>query len=1220
MLLRATIFLTALIKYIKSQGGAVPDNVTQVRYGRVNVNDQISYDLNDIFQSARSDQKEFKLNNKASRITSSDPFIIMEFQANCTNLNKAYRGDGVHAFSAICASNEFHEVRTKEADKKIQSTFRLLKVDKTLIKGNEYISFKCLNSEWSPELGVYALICESPPPDKESAGYVHVIMVSREGNDDSNRFLDHKVLIKSQRIDFTNKTKVKTVEFPKGSSFSSGTQFIAYDEPWIDQNGRVASKGNLFFLIWSLDANKKIYKEVKIVKFMDQKASSGLPLLGEMYKLVSIHQIGSKLIIAAYFNPEIYVQVVSCDLETSGEIALKNCVLLKSQFKTEIGQMEFWQSIDKKVKKVTTYIRKTKEIKICDFDDTPNAENFQINCALNYSRGVIVKDLAFGWFDDCQGEFCNTVYFDEKCENFIGVDEWKYEKSKDISGAEKLQLTLRNRFKSFGATGRVLDTRFYMTDDKYIVGFNDTRSEEAIIRASLLPAGENFYVTFFKDHANTHEFINITGYRVHKMIYQITARLAFPKFRGSLKQMYRVPLGRDYFNGNKIKFGLAAQPDIMAYSHIQYSSVGEIRLEGESTTNHRSFLVGKGTSSVITSNGKLLLAACYRALIKGKIGLDCRKVIEKSETIPNDEFVVGQFVSNTLHLVATSKGNVYGYWKRKGKKIESFFSFDKKISDVTFKVYKSFVLMAFITETNEIYIKYINQYLEEGGLEGIGNPITKALFENNQDNFKNPEQIKAGEFCPKGLRFSLIERPVLIIVNSCKEKDRRMIFFTVTETEYKFARNVFIRKVELDHENLLICPDLEMNFIAAIDTKHVYGIGLRTHNHFEDLGLHELNVTKIQGMICIGERAVGLAVTDSNDMLSIVTYYIGKMRDADNRVHSQQFLPGTGAKLIRMEASENEGLVFYNIMTDKSNGNYIIAVDIDGPNVFFKSMERQVAYETEILAGNGNENQNFDILVEFENTQVTGGVSCMNHSFEIKHQEYVVENISYFHGPFFSVRSKGPSGYISQQRISAPQEWVQSPDDLKVSSSNAIEHVNGRVYVLAQGKTESKILISDSKGEKISELNLGRRCEGLRMVGDLRDSTPKRVIGVTNCFVAYKPKSGEKLPPEVISHNRVPTIIEIDPTASGGPKLEQCNNAKDWPFYSLKNDIAYLGKVQIKPKGRILEQGEHDFLSVLVHETNHTMMFRWFRASQQAGDKEVNLNYFFREEGGKFIF
>lgn len=1220
MLIIGILYFTVLLKYIKAQGGAVPDNVTQIRYGRINVHDQISYDLNEIFRSAKRDKKEFKLNNKASRITSSDPFMIMEFQANCTNLNRAYRGQGIYSFSAICAQNELHEVKTKEQDKSIVSTREILKVDANLIKGDQYKEFFCKNSAWSSELNIYALVCDSPPISQGNPGYVHIMTVSRNAAQGTSSMLDHRSLPKSQRIDFTNKTIVKKTNFPKGTVFASDTQFLAFDEPWIDQNGRVASKGNLFFLIWSVTPDKKIHKEVQIINFLEQTANCGLPLMGEMYKLVSVEDIGGKLIIAAYFNQRIEVEVVMCDVETNIALSLKNCRLLRSNYKTEIGMIQFWQTNDMKQKRVTSYVRKTKEIKVCDFDPNPTASSFQINCATTYSRATIVKDIAFGWFDGCELDFCNTVYFDQATKNFIGVDEWKYTNSADVSGKKKLMLSLNNRFKSFGATGRVLGNRFYMADNKYIIGFNDTRSEEAVIRASLLPPGENFYVTFFKDQAKTHEFINITGYRVKKMIFQITAKLAFPKFRGSLKQMYRVPLGRQYINGNKLQFKLQAQSDILQYSHIHYSSAAEVSLKGEKN-NHNSFLIGKGTSSIVTSGGKLVIAACYRTLIKNKTGLDCEKIVEKAQALPKDEHIISQFVTNSLHLMITNKGNAYTYWKRNGKKIQNFYNYNKNLTEATFKVYKGYILIATMSTDGEISIKAVNQFVENGAIIGIGNPINKALFDKNQFNFKNHDQVNAGEFCPKGLRFSLIDRPILIIVNSCKGKDRRLFYFVVTESGYQFARNNFIRKVELDYENLRICPDLEMNFVAAIGTKHAYGIGLRTHNFFQDMGLHEMNVTTIQEMVCIGTRVIGLVVKDTKNRLSVVTYFLGKMKDADNRVHSQYFLPGVNASLVRVEASESEGLIFYNVITDKSKGNIIFALDIDGPTVFFKSMSRQVAYETSIAAGNGNENQNFDILVEFEVTKHKGSISSKNQTFKIEKKKYSVENISYFHGPIFRVRSTGKKAFITQHRLSIGEELIKSANELKLSSVDSVGSIGGRVYSLAQGPGQSKILISDSKGSKIWELPLNRRCESLRIVNDLRDSPVRRVIGVTNCFVPYKGLSGEILPPQVITYNRYPTILEIDPTPATGPVLLQCNNAKDWPFYSLQGDVAYLGAMQKNRKANstLPVLGEKDFLAVLVNQRNHTMMFRWFTASEQGGDRQVSLNPFFREEGGKPI-
>jgi hypothetical protein len=70
------------------------------------------------------------------------------------------------------------------------------------------------------------------------------------------------------------------------------------------------------------------------------------------------------------------------------------------------------------------------------------------------------------------------------------------------------------RYFCYGHSGRMIGDSMFMAEEKYISGFNDKKSEEVLIRADLLPAGEDFYVTLYKSQAQTHEFINITGYRV----------------------------------------------------------------------------------------------------------------------------------------------------------------------------------------------------------------------------------------------------------------------------------------------------------------------------------------------------------------------------------------------------------------------------------------------------------------------------------------------------------------------------------------------------------------------------------------------------------------------------------------------------------------------------------------------------------------------------------
>lgn len=111
-------------------------------------------------------------------------------------------------------------------------------------------------------------------------------------------------------------------------------------------------------------------------------------------------------------------------------------------------------------------------------------------------------------------------------------------------------------FYCYGNSGRMIGEKMYMAEEKFISGFDESRSQEVLITSNLLPPGEDFYVTLYKHQANTHEFINITGYRIKQMIYQVSTKQQFPKFRGSLDEYYHVPLGRDYFNGNAVDFKL----------------------------------------------------------------------------------------------------------------------------------------------------------------------------------------------------------------------------------------------------------------------------------------------------------------------------------------------------------------------------------------------------------------------------------------------------------------------------------------------------------------------------------------------------------------------------------------------------------------------------------------------------------------------------------------
>lgn len=154
--------------------------------------------------------------------------------------------------------------------------------------------------------------------------------------------------------------------------------------------------------------------------------------------------------------------------------------------------------------------------------------SYEEGCAEIKARSTYVKDIAFGYFDNCDNnEYCDAFWFDEDKKHFIGVDRLKLTKTEIGESGKKYDgFTMKNyaRYFCYGNSGRMVGENMFMAEEKFISGFNDKRSEEVLIKASLLPPGEDFYVTLYKSQANTHEFINITGYRVKQMIYQITGK------------------------------------------------------------------------------------------------------------------------------------------------------------------------------------------------------------------------------------------------------------------------------------------------------------------------------------------------------------------------------------------------------------------------------------------------------------------------------------------------------------------------------------------------------------------------------------------------------------------------------------------------------------------------------------------------------------------------
>lgn len=303
---------------------------------------------------------------------------------------------------------------------------------------------------------------------------------------------------------------------------------------------------------------------------------------------------------------------------------------------------------------------------------------------------------------------------------------------------------------------------------------------------------------------------------------------------------------------------------------------------------------------------------------------------------------------------------------------------------------------------------------------------------------KKGSQESPGDFCPTSIEFSHSYDSQLVVVNSCAPakqgesgRDRRIVTYAFTPEGSKImespgqnkmgVKNEFIRLRDLNGDNLSVCTDKEMIFVANIGTKFAFGIGIQTNNMVEDLGLDELNVQVIHKMICLGHKALGLVYTDTLGRLTVMTYMLSRMRDSDNRVHSVFNLVGTFVDLI---ASESQNLVIYNIQLKEDATARIMALELNGPSLYIKSKEREIAYETQIEVRNKFGGEKFDMMIEFEKLVKTGGISHREISPVIEPKEYIdVEKFTLQHGPMWKITYGGTAGKILEGRVSGEKSF-----------------------------------------------------------------------------------------------------------------------------------------------------------------------------------------------------
>lgn len=237
------------------------------------------------------------------------------------------------------------------------------------------------------------MICETPEQGIDR-GSVIIFLVQRSNTADmkvKGEITSQVREPKSGNIQFSEKRVVKLVKFNKGNALSSDMQFIVYDEPYLFTGHQTGSKDNIFFILLSIrtkDGKKMFDKDLgnnesrpTLIDLAQSRKGEGVPKIVEfadLYRVISFATVHEMLIISGHFDgSNNRVDVLKCRMETTfNVVVIGACVFIKSRHSTDLAYIDFFQSYkDERIKKVATYMGRTKVFRMCDLNILANYEN-----------------------------------------------------------------------------------------------------------------------------------------------------------------------------------------------------------------------------------------------------------------------------------------------------------------------------------------------------------------------------------------------------------------------------------------------------------------------------------------------------------------------------------------------------------------------------------------------------------------------------------------------------------------------------------------------------------------------------------------------------------------------------------------------------------------------------------------------------------------------------
>lgn len=310
---------------------------------------------------------------------------------------------------------------------------------------------------------------------------------------------------------------------------------------------------------------------------------------------------------------------------------------------------------------------------------------------------------------------------------------------------------------------------------------------------------------------------------------------------------------------------------------------------------------------------------------------------------------------------------------------------------------------------------------------------------------------------------------------------------------------------EFKKEDIIMCPDIHTLVIAAPGSNMVLGIGYESYNLKMDLSMGELMVKEVKKMVCLGEKAFAIGYLDTNNLFKIATFFTGKMPFADNRLHSiLEFAEiGTYKDFI---GSEADGYVFFNVHSTDSQKHQFKALNLNGPDLYTRSNDRSVVNDGELKTGNGNNNENFNMKLNFIVQRVQAVASSRTKKTPIPLNKAVdIETSCLVEGPAFDWELTPNAPATVTPRVSAFTEFVPQKfnDTVFFNYATQVSNLGDVTFGLMQAKDSSVVYVKHQTATVTPfVVVLKERCDQMHMMR----SPANNLVGVFSCLFNNEPR------------------------------------------------------------------------------------------------------------------